>query len=272
MFLFCFSHDYFVSPRKLAADFSYVDQALSLFYRVRLKRKHSETQRPSSFTINSSISCVYSTYLVALSQFICYSIESISIKRVSRRMSVTTQQVMDEYGALDKSSSPIMHPIEMFPTPTCAINSQDILLANSQNNFCDIAANDGTQSTKMYLETSPIKCTSEMKKQLAFLSDDTEDFHLKVLKSSKLALKVCFEVLNCLTKMDYTPDELVYRCLAEACADCGESDRLVTNIFLIKYFSIKCFNISIRDCVHFFSLLFLDSNSQFDGSNCLHGC
>lgn len=46
-------------------------------------------------------------------------------------------------------------------------------------------------------------------------------------------MQVVFELLNSLVRMDYLPDEIVYRSISEACADLKESDRYAyqTNIF-----------------------------------------
>ena len=53
-------------------------------------------------------------------------------------------------------------------------------------------------------------------------SDSTTQIQDKdIEESSKLALKVAIESLNCLSKMDEVADDAIYRSLAEACGACG---------------------------------------------------
>eukprot|EP01035_Chromulina_nebulosa_P020331 gene20331-26391_t len=44
----------------------------------------------------------------------------------------------------------------------------------------------------------------------------------QLIESERLALKVAFASLDCLTKLDKPPDELVYRSLVDACGLCGD--------------------------------------------------
>ena len=53
-------------------------------------------------------------------------------------------------------------------------------------------------------------------------SDSTTQVQDKdIEESSKLALRVAIEALNCLSKMDEVADDAIYRSLAEACGACG---------------------------------------------------
>lgn len=49
----------------------------------------------------------------------------------------------------------------------------------------------------------------------------------KIMESSMMTLKVAFEALNVLIRMNKAPDEVVYRCIAQACADAKVPRRLV---------------------------------------------
>ena len=45
--------------------------------------------------------------------------------------------------------------------------------------------------------------------------------------AAKLALRTIFEVLNCLSRADHSPDEIVYRYMADACGACGDPQYLI---------------------------------------------
>jgi len=52
--------------------------------------------------------------------------------------------------------------------------------------------------------------------------------------AARLGLKVAFEALNCLTKLDEAPEDLVFRSLLEACGACGEAASAVDVLAMMQ--------------------------------------
>lgn len=50
--------------------------------------------------------------------------------------------------------------------------------------------------------------------------------------------------------MDYLPDEIVYRCISEACADLKEPDRLNTDFLIFSFMMFAFSQIARFDCFY----------------------
>lgn len=213
----------YVSPRNVGAKFApATDQLLGMLSRLRLKRKKvvknntvaSGGNKDSSVDAAvisqlSTVSCIFSCYLVILSQLISTSIELTTA--INNRNSIfSTKYMLDIYGTADSSSENNSFVRRMsisdIKETASPFASQGSAHSNSRHN--SVIASQIRVNNNGVVKAYDPKAT-------------------EMFASAGVALQVCFEVLNSLIKLDYGPDEIVYRYLAEACADLGDADRLL---------------------------------------------
>lgn len=213
----------YVPPRNVGAKFApATDQLLGMLSRLRLKRKKVVKSSTATNGSNkdsvvdaavisqlSTVACIFSCYLVILSQLISTSIELTTA--INNRNSIfSTKYMLDIYGTADSSSNENNSfarrmSISDIKDTSSPFATQGSVHSNSRHN--SIAAQIRVNSNGVVKAYDPKAA--------------------EMFASAGVALQVCFEVLNSLIKLDYAPDEIVFRYLAEACADLGDADRLL---------------------------------------------
>lgn len=173
---------------------------MNLLSRVRLKRKsshsHTHSSHKTSNKAKSSDAAVTAAEgRIVLSGMSCvYSCHLICL---SRLISVSIENI-----AVTKHRPSIVttkRVIDEYSSTSSAVLSR-------------------ARENSMYMNTSFFLSSSSS-------STATQTSPKNVIAAAQLALRVALEILNCLLRCDYTPDEVVYRCLAEACADLKAAGR-----------------------------------------------
>lgn len=211
---------------------------MGLLSRLRLKRKKptkalSSTGRASANPIASltngaspstnedlqslplsAISCTYSCYIVILCQLISTSMESI-IHLNSKNNILSTRYLLETYSSILNDEANSNPPMIRRNSISDSQHAANILTAQTGNapSGSSFTASGHRMRVNSYGVLSMFDTANIVAKQ--------------ILISANVALQVCFEVLNSLIKLDQAPDEIVYRCLAEACADVGDADKLL---------------------------------------------
>eukprot|EP01038_Epipyxis_sp_PR26KG_P004270 gene4270-6049_t len=227
----------FSKPRKLNATFNNAQRSSNNLSAIRLKRKNTSSSSAMANTNQtnlSAVSCIYTSYMVTLCQFITSSMNKakVTITR-PQSINISTEQIIGEYingsPAGGGNNGSIMETIERRRSNSSYVNSFNKYDINSQSPEIIIHNNNSNNNNNKNSDNgsifrSPAAPNSKIKDSIIF---DRKSDNSAIISSSKLALKVAFEALHCLSKLDQTPDEIVYRALADACGACGESAGII---------------------------------------------
>lgn len=232
----------FVPPRSknLSLGNGHVATAISL---SRLKRTNPQASSGPMLPA-SSVSCIFSCYLVTIARVSCLAHSQSTMHRVAPRMS--TIQLIEEFarddGALvHTSSSNQMNGTatgSILPSPSST--SEEFAIARDcLGSGAGAGGLPQLPSTPSQVMTTPSKVDSSpshtlthvrssslmngSRKSVRRRSDSTDHFDAKALSAAaKLAVKVGLEILSSLSSLyDEPADDAVYRALVDACGACG---------------------------------------------------
>lgn len=130
--------------------------------------------------------------------------------------------------------SPPGSPPSTPSTPQPPLSAPDTGDSDPMPDSRDRAKSTGSHRSRVRTMSSASSGTRDRADSAAFWQVREE----AVTAAAKLGLRVALEVLNCLSKQDDCPEDVVYRALMEACGMCGEGAAAVDLMALLQEESI----------------------------------
>lgn len=213
-----------VAPRNLAAQFAPLsDQLMGLLSRLRLKRKSAPLDGNAAKTVNpaalTALSASCSCYIVLLCAVISSSLGALDGAAAAHSGYLKSTRYM----------------LETYSEGSAAIGGTSV--GPGRGRGSSISIGNGSEQRgmirRMSISTADPLLPMPIPMSLPIATTPTAaSSSSSVHTSCGVALQVAYEVLDRLLGASaagpcHYPDELVYRCLAEACGDLGEADRLL---------------------------------------------